>query len=204
MKLDSKYFDRIRISQPEEATAAGAPVCQWRGCREPGLHKAPMGRGHDGEYFQFCIDHVRQYNKSYNYFEGMTDSEIWAFQKESVTGHRPTWNSRANAFAEDRVRQSRPFGHGDAFRTADPYNVFDESGLDGRVSMERRPLSSTERRCLRTLGLDEHASAEDIKARYKEMVKLHHPDRHGGDRSSEDKLREVLQAHDFLKKAGFC
>ena len=38
-----------------------------------------------------------------------------------------------------------------------------------------------------------------IKARYKELVKRHHPDANGGDRSSEDKLREIIQAYNFLR-----
>ena len=37
-----------------------------------------------------------------------------------------------------------------------------------------------------------------------EMVKRHHPDANGGDRTSEDKLREIIEAYDYLKKTGFC
>jgi curved DNA-binding protein CbpA len=206
MKLESKYFDRIRIKRAgDDEAAAEAPCCQWRGCQERGLYKAPMGRGREGEYFHFCLDHVRHYNKSYNYFEGMSDGEIGAFQKEAVTGHRPTWQSRANAWAEQRMRQSkRHFDHSYSFSTDDPYEVFGESDIGGSINVARRPLRNAERRCLRTLGLDETATAEDIKANYKLLVKRHHPDSHGGDRSTEDKLREVIQAYDFLKKAGFC
>ena len=58
-----------------------------------------MGRGRDGEYYNFCVDHVRQYNHSYNYFDGMSDVEVDEFRKDAITGHRPTWKSGANAWA---------------------------------------------------------------------------------------------------------
>jgi DnaJ-class molecular chaperone len=60
-----------------------------------------------------------------------------------------------------------------------------------------------ERKALEALGLDGAASRQTIKARFKELVKRHHPDRTGGDRSSEEKLREVIQAYNYLKQAGF-
>ena len=73
MKLDSKYFDKIRIARSGAARpkAAEPKSCQWKGCTQPGAHRAPMGRGQEGRYYLFCIDHVREYNASYNYFQGM-------------------------------------------------------------------------------------------------------------------------------------
>ena len=101
MKTTSKYFDKIRVSTAREAAAAERaakdrqPPCQWKGCDKPGPHRAPMGRGRDGQYYFFCVDHVRQYNQSYNYFDGMNDSEVADFQKDAMTGHRPTWKMGA-------------------------------------------------------------------------------------------------------------
>ena len=46
--------------------------------------------------------------------------------------------------------------------------------------------------------------AADIKARFKLLVKRHHPDANGGDRTCEDKLREIIQAYNYLKSAGLC
>ena len=45
----------------------------------------------EGKYWKFCLDHVREYNASYNYFAGMSDNAVQAFQKDAVIGHRPTW-----------------------------------------------------------------------------------------------------------------
>ena len=56
---------------------------------------------------------------------------------------------------------------------------------------------------VQTLGLDWPVSMDALKARYKELAKRHHPDANGGDRSSEDKLREIIQAYNYLKSVGF-
>ena len=80
MKLDSEYFDAIRVNGKGKAKGARekprAPECAWEGCSEAGIFKAPMGRDHEGQYLHFCVDHVRQYNKSYNYFSGLNDKDI--------------------------------------------------------------------------------------------------------------------------------
>ena len=55
-----------------------------------------MGRLREGQYFCFCLDHVREYNATYNYFNGMTDEAVRLYQKEALTGHRPTWKMGAN------------------------------------------------------------------------------------------------------------
>ena len=100
MKLDSKYFDSVRVKQDhEKAVSQEAPVCQWKGCAAAGQHRAPRGRGHEGEYYLLCLEHVRQFNASYNYFQGMSNADIEAYQKDSVTGHRPTWKVGANSWA---------------------------------------------------------------------------------------------------------
>jgi len=94
MDLKSPLFDRIRI-KPRKAEDAGsttdAPACEHPGCQEPGQYRAPKGRGAEGQYFRFCLAHVREYNAKYNYFNGMADDAVAAFHKDSLTGHRPTW-----------------------------------------------------------------------------------------------------------------
>ena len=77
MKLNSKYFDRVRVKPEQDRLRADTgPICEWDGCGQPGTHRAPMGRDREGQYFQFCIEHVREYNKTYNYFAGMDDTSI--------------------------------------------------------------------------------------------------------------------------------
>ena len=100
MKLDSKYFDSIRIKGRTAGAKRTEPGgCQWKGCDAKGTHRAPMGRRREGHFFLFCVDHVRAYNANYNYFDGMSDGDVAAFQKDALTGHRPTWKTGANAWA---------------------------------------------------------------------------------------------------------
>ena len=64
-------------------------------------------------------------------------------------------------------------------------------------------MRNAERKALDALGLEADASAQEVKNRFKVLVKRHHPDANGGDRSSEDKLREIIQAYKYLKSIGF-
>jgi curved DNA-binding protein CbpA len=211
MKLGSKYFDSIRISskrtQIDKTTAESRhPPCQWKGCEKPGPHRAPKGRGRDGEYFFFCADHVRQYNQSYNYFDGMSDREVADFQKDAITGHRPTWKIGANSLEHGTsagATNARFMGLGGGTAN-DPHGVFARRAKMARQepAPARRKLRPVEKKSLDALNLGEEATREQIKARFKELVKRHHPDANGGDNKSEDRLRDIIQAYNHLKQAG--
>jgi curved DNA-binding protein CbpA len=207
MKLQSKYFDSIRVSgkSGEKKRESRVPQCEWKGCDKPGAHKAPMGRGRDGHYYNFCMDHVRQYNHSYNYFDGMSDAEVDEFRKDALTGHRPTWKAGANAWAH---------GTRDGARTAE---AADRVGPQAKSTIRKprssraatapeyqRQLKPLERKAMRTLELPDTAGRDEIKAKYKELVKIHHPDANGGDSRFEEKLREIIQAYNYLKQSGLA
>jgi hypothetical protein len=209
MKFDSPFFDRIRVKPPQDrrARTAGA-ACEWPSCACAATHRAPKGRLREGEYWRFCLEHARAYNQSYNYFAGMSDEAVAKFQKDSVTGHRPTWKLGING---------KPLGNGTSGTkrfdagldgTADPFGVFTDLGNQGSTRSDRgrevRMVRNAERKALDSLGLESNARAPDIKARFKLLVKRHHPDANGGDRTCEDKLREIIQAYNYLKSAGFC
>ncbi len=212
MKLDSKYFDSIRSSKRKGKSKAGQksqakhPVCQWDGCDKKGEFRAPVGRDAEGEYFLFCVDHVREYNKGYNYFSGLSDSEIARYQKEALTGNRPTWTMGVNktAKANPDVAMGRS-GSAAAFANMrDPFRLLNERTNAGQPQPRKRKLKSLEAKAFDTMGLDAKASSNDIKTRYKELVKQHHPDANGGDRGSEERFRAVIQAYQLLKQSGFC
>jgi curved DNA-binding protein CbpA len=210
MKLDSKYFDSIRVSSKRERAE---PVreerharCQWKGCKEAGDHKAPRGRGKDGQYYLFCLEHVRQYNAAYNYFDGMNDSEVQDFQRDAMTGHRPTWKVGVNAKAPSSPSATAEAAHaaGIGVRTMDPHAFFARRAKAAREqpAESRRQLKPLEKKSLHALNLPAEASRIEIKARFKELVKIYHPDTNGGDARSGDKLREIIQAYNYLKQAG--
>ena len=207
MKLDSKFFDRLRVKPDENRLLRDTqPKCDWEGCSEPGLYPAPKGRGLEGQYHRYCLDHVREYNKGYNYFSGMPDDDVIKHQKDAAIGDRPTWFVGVNSASRNRTRGGKPGGYGHRFDTHDPFGLFGENAPGGKRPGEApsRPLKRLERKALRQLNLEENASKKEIKTRFKELVKRLHPDHNDGDRSSEDKLREVIQAYNYLRQAGLA
>ena len=124
MKLDSKYFDSIRVAPQARARARlrarSDPRCQWKGCESARALIGPRGAAvGTANTILFCIDHVRQYNASYNYFDGMNDAEVQDFQKDALTGHRPTWKVGVNVDAKpapdagaDAASPAGPVGDG--------------------------------------------------------------------------------------------
>ncbi len=204
MNLNSKYFDRIRI-RPDGPRVENdeAPPCEWQGCGHSGGYRAPKGRQREGEYHNFCLDHVREYNKAYNYFAGMPDDDVAAYQRSAATGHRPTWT-----IGVDRATESAPFGKGHTWSPAfsDAFGIFGGAFRreESRPEPAKRPLRHLEERSFRVLDLEGDETAAEIKARYKSLVKLLHPDANGGDRSSEDRLRQIIQAYHYLRSVGFC
>jgi len=199
MKIDSPLFDRIRVKpEKDRRTGSAGPKCDWAGCKEKATHRAPKGRNREKEYWRFCLAHVREYNQAYNFFAGMSDAAVMAYQKDALTGHRPTWKMGTGKGA------MRPDAH--AFGThGDPFGLFSE-GLKAEQQQRAeaaRPVRNAERKALDTLGLDGTATPVQVKARFKELVKRHHPDANGGDRSTEDRLVEVIQSYNYLKSVGF-
>ena len=201
MKLDSDLFDRIRVKPDQDRRLKRElPPCEAEGCDKAGGYRAPKGRDREGEYYCFCLDHVREYNRSYNYFAGMTQTDMDAYIKSSSIGHRPTWRMGPR----HAPSQARPGGFRD-FRVEDEFGLFGEDRFGEREpAREERMIRNVERRSFAALNLDATATASEIKARFKELVKRHHPDVNGGDKTSEEKLRDVIQAYNHLKAAGFC
>ena len=208
MKSNSPLFDRIRVKPDQDRRLrAELPPCQWPRCDAPATHRAPKGRLRASEYWQFCLEHVREYNNSYNFFAGMSEDAVAQYQKEALTGHRPTW--KMGSIGGKRAAKRAAKGvRGPEWTADDPFSLFGEMGDrragHARPAPEARKILNAQRRALDALGLEADAKRADIKTRFKVLVKRHHPDANGGDRGSEDTLREIIQAYNYLKSAGFC
>lgn len=206
MGLDSKIFDSIRTKRkkPVGQEDDSGPKCNWDGCEKKGTHKAPVGREAEGEFFIFCLEHVKEYNKGYNFMSGLSDAEIARYQREAATGGRPTWSMGVNKAAKDAPAQSEvKSGAAQAYKFRRPpkrpaAERYDPQGRQGRK------LKSLEIKAFDTLGLPTTATADEIKTRYKERLKMHHPDANEGDRGSEVYLQATIEAHKILKLNGFC
>lgn len=212
MKLDSKLFDAIRIKpRREEKVAADVPPCAWEGCDQAGLYKAPKGHRSEGQYHHFCLEHVRHYNTAFNFFAGMKPEEMETYAHQSAaTAGRPTWTAGRNPNARPAAARARH--NGGEKRTAESRRFNDPLGIFARyarsqkrdpVKERARPLLEQDRRALETLGFTVLANSDEIKKAYKAMVKIHHPDANGGDKSSEDRLRAIIAAYSHLKTRGF-
>lgn len=208
MTFESKYFDKIRIkptAKQKPRVKEEAVMCEWPECKNAAPHRAPKGRGKEKEYWHFCLNHVREYNQSYNFFQGMSNEAVASYQKDALTGHRPTWKMGANGGTKGKKSKADL----DLESAVDPFSVFSEMngrnrwrpGADAKSEpkAETRKIFNAERKALQVMGLGPEATLEDVKTKYKLLVKQHHPDANGGDRSTEDRLIEIIQAYNYLK-----
>jgi hypothetical protein len=174
-------------------------TCDWDGCSNPGEHKAPVARDDLRKYYWFCMDHVRDYNRHWDYFKGMSDGDVKRFQKNASTGHRPTWSMGSNPYVKG--------GKAAESRLNDKYSLFDD-GPAGQPKVEKAPrrpkVGKLTAESLSELDLDETASLNEVKARYKELVKRYHPDANGGERGAEERLRRVIRAYKQIKSSGYA
>ena len=174
-------------------------ACAVPGCREPGEFRAPatQHRSPDGPppYRWLCLDHVREFNAGYNFFEGMSADQIMAAQSPTAG-----WETESRAF--------RPAGSADLPpRWADFKDPMDALGARFRQRMYEARREATdprfsreEHRALALMGLPPEADRAALRRRYSELVRKYHPDRNGGDRSFEAKLGEVVAAYQLLRK----
>lgn len=189
---------RPRFYEPE--TPPQPTHCQHPDCELPGVYRAPKSRTQLNEYFWFCLDHVRDYNKAWDYYAGMSQAEIERQVRNDVVGQRPTW----------------PLGkwgaHGPSGRTSAPRSAFipDDvaEALDGaaqarktraREEQRRNSRLSKEEQALAVLELTAPVTMDEIRTRYRILVKKLHPDANGGDKSAEEQLKVVNQAYSTLK-----
>jgi curved DNA-binding protein CbpA len=198
----SPFFDSIRIKSKAEKNARPVEqMCQHPGCNAKGPHRAPAGRDREGHYIFLCAKHVAEYNKTYNYFAGMDDTDISAYQKDALTGHRPTWKLGANGAAQGSAPSEPKTGQ---YETVGLFSARRSATRRGAGQEARPTYGKLALKALAILHLDETATPESIRAKYKSWVKQLHPDANGGDRSREEKLREILKAYGTLRSAGLA
>ena len=165
------------------ATAGMAPrCCAFAGCDQPGRYRAPSGRERLREFQWLCLDHVREFNRGWDFFKGMSQAQIDRHRRDDVTWHRPTW------------RFGTAYAFGQSWR-----DLFELLGEGEPPRPPARPPTKAEEMMAR-LGLVGSFTLAELKRRYKHLAKTHHPDLHGGDRAAEERLKLINEAYTYLKE----
>lgn len=195
-----RYIGQTMASAPSprrERLAGRCPApddrgCEAGGCDRPGEFKAPRdNRGGAGKDWRWlCLDHVRAFNTAYNYFDGMSPDAISAAQSPN-----PSWDRATRAFASN--------GYADRLRFDDNLEMirlrFGARAFEEARARNGRPIAPADHKALTELDLDGRATHADIRRRYAELVRRFHPDRNGGDRAHEARLRRVIDAYTHLR-----
>ena len=167
--------------------------CAVPGCGEPGEFKAPLqppSFDGPGSWRFLCLEHVREHNAKYNFFNGMSPEEITEAQSP-LAG----WDRATRAFAH---AGSDPAPSWSDF--TDPLDAISTRFRRSRPESSSR-FNRAEQRALSVLGLGEEADLKAVRNSYSKLVRRYHPDRNGGDRSHEGQLGEVIEAYQLLRKA---
>ena len=161
-------------------------ICDWNNCFEEGSYKAPIEKDNSKKYRMLCLNHIKEFNKNWNYFEGMDEKQINEFIKSDMTWHKSTqsfsssdnffkvlWN---NALREDlnKYKINGQF---------DPTNKFNHNDV----------------KAFDILGLSIGIKSKNIKQKFKKLVKKYHPDMNAGNKKYEDKLKVITLAYTQLK-----
>ncbi|MCX8506165.1 MAG: molecular chaperone DnaJ [Alphaproteobacteria bacterium] len=210
--------------------------CDHPECGEEGKFPAPQSRQRLREYYWFCLDHVRDYNRKWDYYAGMKPEEIELELISDITWNRPSWAfgmapgyakhaARYYYAAEQADAQAEPYKAAKnrahetyGARFSDPFDLFRQAYGDGNYqrSQQKRQSAETEsehttrsrkppfevevKRALGFFDLVPPFSEADLKTRFKQLVKIHHPDANLGDKAAEERLKQVIADYHFLRQ----
>lgn len=182
---------------PVVATIGNTPGCRcaWQGCAQPGAYRAPKDRALK-DYVYFCLDHIRAYNANWNFHAGLGPDVIESELRSAATWDRPTW--KLGALGQGRARWREATVH-------DPFDFAQGTDFSAKAQGDawaiRHGLTAEHRRAMKTLGLEAPLTAAELKTRYKELVKRHHPDAHRGAKNDDDRMKAINAAYAMLKAA---
>ena len=163
-------------------------ICEWKNCKENGEFKAPLEKDNSKKFRWLCDKHIKLFNNSWNYFEGMEQNEIENFLKSDLTWHRPT----------------QKFGSPDNFFNIlwnnalnDKFNFFKQEKIFNKLNGKQ--LTEKDKDAFRIMDLEFNVEWPTIQKKFKTLVKKLHPDRNSGNRQYEDKLKKITLAYSHLK-----
>ena len=159
-------------------------ICDWNNCLEEGFYKAPVEKDNSKKYRILCLNHVKEFNKNWNYFEGMNDDQIYEFVKSDMTWHKPT----------------QSFSSSDNFFKILWNNAMkDELNKDNFNYMNKFKFNHNDIKAFNILNISVGIKWEKIQEKFKKLVKKFHPDINAGNKKYEDKLKIITLAYTQLK-----
>lgn len=185
--MTTRRNTRARAYDPDPDTPAGRP-CDHPGCALEGLYRAPKSRTSLNEYHWFCLEHVRAYNASWDFYKGMSPGQIEAQTRADTGWQRPTWplgSLGTQTFDETHLR--------------DPLHLLAAGRISRAAQAPKAGVPPELREPMQALGLEWPVTMEAVKTRYKELAKRHHPDANGGDRASEERLKVINISYSAIR-----
>lgn len=194
--LNPIELERFGAEEPE------IRCCDWPGCDGDGEHRAPKSRNELKSYHWFCLDHVRRYNAGWNYYDGMTDAEVETDVRHDTVWHRPSWPLGGGNNGNGGNGGKKGYFPFTADDLMDPLGGFGpewdpDGGFGQRPGRNAQP-GTRQAWAVAVFGLSGPVVAEAVKARYKKLVKQHHPDTNGGDKGGEEKIKEINESYQII------
>ncbi|GCE79210.1 J domain-containing protein [Komagataeibacter oboediens] len=167
--------------------------CDMHGCDQPAGYRAPRSRDALNKYFWFCLQHVREYNANWDFYRGMTPGQIEAHIRADASWNRPSWKlgqgNAAHAFSEEEVLDPLDLLKGAAKARAR------SRARQRREEDSRAEAPQALKYPLGVLDLGWPVSMDELKSRYKDLARRHHPDTNGGDRKAEERFKGINIAY---------
>ena len=162
-------------------------ICDWNNCKEQGIYRAPVEKDNSKKYRLLCLEHVKEFNKNWNYFSGMNDNQIYNFIKSDLTWHKPT----------------QSFSSSDNFFKVLWNNALNDNIFINRVEKDqgfnKLNFDQNDIKAFNILGLGVGLKWEKVQEKFKKLVKKFHPDMNAGNKKFEDKLKVITLAYTQLK-----
>ena len=163
-------------------------ICEWENCDRNGAFKAPKEKDNSKKFMWLCKEHIRTFNKKWDYFEGMSQKEIENFLKSDATWHRPTqkFGSLNNFF---NILWNNALN--------DKFNLFNEKKtFNNTISKD---LSKKDKEAFKIMNLGSEDDWNIIQKKFKALVKKFHPDKNFGNKMYEDELKKITLAYNHLR-----
>ena len=163
-------------------------ICDWNNCEKIGEYKAPIEKDNSKDYRLLCLEHIKEFNKNWNYFSGMNDNQIMNFLKSDMTWHKPTqsFSSSDNFF---KVLWNNTLK-----------DEFDNKKIKSDFNYMRQfKFDNKDIKDFEILGLSVGMKWMKIHEKFKTLVKKFHPDMNLGNKKYEEKLKLITLAYTQLK-----